>query len=80
MLDEVRFLSLEAEAADCCIAVVTHAGRAPYGAVRVAWMLRRYRVGADEIVLLCSPPYQRGLPVPCRLLRWALEFIEGSRA
>jgi alpha-ribazole phosphatase len=24
--DEVKFLSLEAEAADCCIAVVTHAG------------------------------------------------------
>lgn len=26
VLDEVKFLSLEAEAADCCIAVVTHAG------------------------------------------------------
>jgi len=37
VLDEVKFLSLEAEAADCCIAVVTHAGvlrtvlRALYG-------------------------------------------------
>jgi broad specificity phosphatase PhoE len=26
VLDEVKFLSLEAKAADCCIAVVTHAG------------------------------------------------------
>jgi alpha-ribazole phosphatase/probable phosphoglycerate mutase len=26
VLDEVKYLSLEAEAADCCIAVVTHAG------------------------------------------------------
>ncbi len=76
MLDEVKFLSLEAEVAEGRIAVVTHAGvlRTMLCALLGcsednAWEQTRSYCSVVRI--------PARLPVPCRLLRQGLEFIEG---
>ena len=60
VLEEVEFLSLEAERAARTIAVVTHAGVIRTVLCAFAWVLRRERMGADKGVLLCgSTSYRR---------------------
>jgi alpha-ribazole phosphatase len=76
VLDEVKFLSLEAEVAEGRIAVVTHAGvlRTMLCALLgcsedTAWEQTRSYCSVVRI--------PARLPVPCRLSRQGLEYIEG---
>ena len=60
VLGEVKFLSDEGRGRRPRYRGRDSRGRAPNRVVRAARMLRRKRMGADEIVLLRCSPYHRG--------------------
>jgi alpha-ribazole phosphatase len=76
VLDEVKFLSLKAEASELRIAVVTHAG--VLRTVLCALLGWSEDTAWEQTSSYCSVVrIPARLPVPCRLLRQSLEFIEG---